>query len=172
MQFSIFLSCFYFTPGMLSSNPWNNVFFPFVYTPCICRQVILGCWWQNFSLVMSKHLGAWWGCRRLSVYKFISFAVEKVASMFSLLQENQSSASNDYPASGVTALSHAWLAHCVSGCMQVCAFMTPPAWFIACDGAWCTAGPRAVLRKGVEQSHPPLSHMCVRLKVSGQRSCY
>lgn len=29
-----------------------------------------------------------------------------------------------------------WLHHCVSGCMHVCAFMTPPAWFISCDTAW------------------------------------
>lgn len=50
-------------------------------------------------------LRAWWGCRWLS--GFSPFAPENVASTSSSPGENKSSASNDYPASGVTAPSHA-----------------------------------------------------------------
>lgn len=54
-----------------------------------------------------NHLRAWWRIRWLSVSKFSSFAAENVTSMASPPQENKSSASSDYPASGVTAPSHA-----------------------------------------------------------------
>lgn len=55
----------------------------------------------------ANRLRAWWGCRWLSASKFSSFAVENVALLSSPTQENKSSASNDYPASRVTAPSHA-----------------------------------------------------------------